>query len=107
MKTGAPPTARHARTGEFTAPGIRLRARSNRAFEFFLDNVIWCRLRGSKIGARYRNGDDLSKRGDDQAAGRRRRRESGSWLLEPRCVQKGIPLERNMFSIFFSPENFS
>src|SRR5881397_1475559 len=30
MKRGVPPTARKARTGEFTPPGISARARSNR-----------------------------------------------------------------------------
>src|SRR3569623_1609507 len=33
MKRGAPPTARKARTGEFTPPGISARARSN-SWEF-------------------------------------------------------------------------
>src|SRR5262245_3083580 len=33
MNTGSPPTARNARTGEFTPPGITCRARSNRALD--------------------------------------------------------------------------
>src|SRR5260370_36309137 len=33
MKIGAPPTAFHARTGEFTAPGILTVARLKRSFE--------------------------------------------------------------------------
>src|SRR4029450_7796487 len=33
MKRGVPPTARNARTGEFTPPGVTRRPRSNRASE--------------------------------------------------------------------------
>src|SRR4029453_1786517 len=33
MNRGVPPTARKARTGEFTPPGVTARARSNRACE--------------------------------------------------------------------------
>src|SRR6186713_2255297 len=35
MKRGVPPTARNARTGELTPPGITRRARSNRASLLF------------------------------------------------------------------------
>src|SRR5688572_19635668 len=34
MNTGSPPTARNARTGEFTPPGMTRWARSKRTFEF-------------------------------------------------------------------------
>lgn len=39
-KRGAPPTADHARTGEFTPPGIARRARANHISEVCLDTVV-------------------------------------------------------------------
>jgi hypothetical protein len=37
MNRGVPPTARNARTGEFTPPGVTIRARSNRACEVSME----------------------------------------------------------------------
>src|SRR5208282_506484 len=38
-KNGAPPTAFHARTGEFTAPGMFFSARANRSFDFLFETI--------------------------------------------------------------------
>src|ERR1700694_28816 len=40
MKSVAPPTAFHARTGELTAPGITAAARANSAAEFFFAFIL-------------------------------------------------------------------
>src|SRR5699024_9783366 len=54
MNGGTPPTARNARTGLFTPPGMTLRAASNAAADFSVDrdfivSLIWWLLWGDVV----------------------------------------------------------
>src|SRR3954471_16396768 len=51
MNRGVPPTARNARTGEFTPPGVTARARSNRTAEAGASSGYGRRGVGSAAGA--------------------------------------------------------
>src|ERR1700741_4856309 len=50
MKRGVPPTARNARTGEFTPPGIRSWARMNRVSELVIIDGVRKRASVSGFG---------------------------------------------------------
>ena len=65
MKRGVPPTARKARTGEFTPPGVTASARSNRAREAESGEVMTpvSQPRGARAGPGEADGDIPRKLG--------------------------------------------